>query len=291
MANSLVSIPFNRLSAYNAGGLDVYLREISSIPLLEAEEERELARRFRENGEIEAVQKLIIANLRFVVHIARTYSGYGLALSDLVQEGNIGLMKAAHRFNPSVGSRLISFAAYWIRAGIHDFVIRNWRIVTVATTKAQRKLFFKLRSMKKKAGWFTNSEAAALAEELKVSKRDVLEMEGRLSARDLSLSVESDDDGAAPAPSPAQWLEAADADPADTVIENSTLISQRAQLRKGLAALDERSRDIVEQRWLAAKKTTLQTLATRYKLSVERIRQIEAGAIQKLRSSFDLEVA
>ncbi len=289
MASSLVAIPFNRLSAYNSGGLDAYLREISSIPILDAEEERRLARRFREKGDIEAVQKLIMANLRFVVHIARTYSGYGLALSDLVQEGNIGLMKAARRFDPSVGSRLISFAAYWIRAGIHDFVIRNWRIVTVATTKAQRKLFFKLRSSKKKAGWFTNSEAAALAEELKVSKRDVLEMEGRLSARDLSLSMESDDDGAAP--SPAQWLEADDADPADTVIENSTQVSQRAQLRKGLAALDERSRDIVEQRWLAAKKTTLQTLADRYKLSVERIRQIEVSAMQKLRSSFEQEAA
>ena len=158
------------------------------------------------------------------------------------------------------------------------------RIVTVAPAPAQRQLFFKLRSSKKKTGWFTNSEAAALAEELKVSKRDVLEMEGRLSARDLSLSVESDDDDAAP--SPVQWLEAA-AGPADTVIDNSTQISQRAQLRKGLAALDERSRDIVEQRWLAAKKTTLQTLATRYKLSVERSRQIEASAMQKLRSSFD----
>ena len=159
------------------------------------------------------------------------------------------------------------------------------RIVTVAPAPAQRQLFFKLRSSKKKTGWFTNSESAALAEELKVSKRDVLEMEGRLSARDLSLSVESDDDDAAP--SPAQWLEADDADPADTVIDNSTKIPQRTQLRKGLAALDERSRDIVEQRWLAAQKTTLQTLATRYKLSVERSRQIEASAMQKLRSSFD----
>ena len=289
MANSLVAIPFNRLSVYNSGGLEVYLREISSISILDAEEERSLARRFHEKGDIEAVQKLIMSNLRFVVHIARTYSGYGLALSDLVQEGNIGLMKAARRFDPSVGSRLISFAAYWIRAAIHDFVIRNWRIVTVATTKAQRKLFFKLRSSKKKAGWFTNNEAIALAEELKVSKRDVLEMEGRLSARDLSLSIEADDDDAAP--SPAQWLESEDANPADTVIDNSTQISRRAQLRKGLAALDERSRDIVEQRWLADKKTTLQTLANHYGLSVERIRQIEVGAIQKLRSSFDLEEA
>ena len=288
MSNSVVAIPFNRLSAYNAGGLDVYLREISSIPILDADEENRLARLFREKGDIKAVQKLIMANLRFVVHIARTYSGYGLALSDLVQEGNIGLMKAARRFDPAVGSRLISFAAYWIRAGIHDFVIRNWRIVTVATTKAQRKLFFKLRSSKKKAGWFTSSEAAALAEELKVSKRDVLEMEGRLSARDLSLSIESDDQDAAP--SPAQWLEANDANPADTVIENSTQISQRAQLRRGLAALDERSRDIVEQRWLADKKTTLQKLATGYNLSIERIRQIEASALQKLRSSFEPKV-
>ncbi|NNF52362.1 MAG: RNA polymerase sigma factor RpoH [Gammaproteobacteria bacterium] len=266
------------------GSLDAYVQNVSSIPVLSREEEQELAMRFKQHADLEAARQLVISNLRFVVHIAKGYSGYGLPVGDLIQEGNIGLMKAVKRFDPSVGVRLVSFAVHWIRAEIHEFVLRNWRLVKVATTKAQRKLFFNLRKTRKHLGWMSEDERQAIAKDLGVAKKDVVEMEKRLGSRDMSFDLGPGDDEERTF-APAAYLESPDADPAVAYEEEDFMADSQAQLAAGLETLDERSRDILTRRWLADDKETLQTLADEYGVSAERIRQIEANAIRKLRTT------
>jgi RNA polymerase sigma-32 factor len=266
--------------------LDLYLQQINRIPLLTAERERALALRLRDHGDVEAARELVLSHLRFVVKIARGYSGYGLPLADLIQEGGIGLMKAVRRFDPDVGVRLVSFAVHWVRAEIHEFILRNWRIVKVATTKAQRKLFFNLRSSKKRLGWFSREEVESVAKDLGVSAETVLEMESRLSGQDVSFdpsgSAEDDKDKAW---APAAYLTAPEPDDPARLLEQDDWAQQsRGRLQEALAQLDERSRTIVEQRWLNESKATLHQLAKRFGVSAERIRQVESSAIQKLRS-------
>ena len=264
------------------GSLDAYLERVSRIPVLTREEERELAERFHDKQDLEAARKLVLSHLRFVVHIARGYSGYGLPVGDLIQEGNVGLMKAVKRFDPSVNVRLVSFAVHWIRAEIHEYVLRNWRLVKIATTKAQRKLFFNLRRMKKNLTWLSAEETAQVARDLGVTPSEVTEMEKRLSARDLSFdpTPESDEEEVY---SPAAYLPAPDADPAEQVEEAESDEDESDRLRGALERLDERSRDIVQRRWMAEDKATLHELAEKYEVSAERIRQIESSAIGKLR--------
>ena len=264
------------------GSLDAYLDRVSRIPVLSREQERELADRFRRENDLEAARELVLSHLRFVVHIARGYSGYGLPMGDLVQEGNVGLMKAVKRFDPTVNVRLVSFAVHWIRAEIHEYVLRNWRLVKIATTKAQRKLFFNLRRLKKNLAWLSAEETAAVARDLGVSPGEVTEMEKRLAARDMSFdpTPESDEDEVY---SPAAYLPAADSDPAERV-ENAEWESDAAdRLQQALQRLDERSRDILQRRWMAEDKATLHELADKYGVSAERIRQIESNALGKLR--------
>ncbi|HEX5420262.1 MAG TPA: RNA polymerase sigma factor RpoH [Gammaproteobacteria bacterium] len=263
------------------GSLDHYLQAVNALPMLSAEEERELATRLREQNDLDAARRLVLSHLRFVVHIARGYAGYGLPLGDLIQEGNVGLMKAVRRFDPGVGVRLVSFAVHWIRAEIHEYVLRNWRLVKVATTKAQRKLFFNLRKAKKHLGWLTREETEAVATDLGVSAREVTEMEQRLSSQDLSFDPdpEAEDDYA-----PMAYLRSADGDPADSVEQDDWESDAHDRLDLALDKLDDRSRDILARRWLADDKATLHELASEYKVSAERIRQIEASAIGKLRS-------
>ncbi len=278
----------NALTTTNAmrvatGDFNQYVREIADIPVLTAEEEQALAVRLRNENDLDAARKLIIAQLRFVVHIARGYQGYGLPLGDLVQEGNVGLMKAVKRFDPEVGVRLISFAVHWIRAEIHDYIIRNWRIVKVATTKAQRKLFFRLRGAKKHLGWFNDEEVKAVANDLGVPEKQVLEMEQRLSGHDASFDLtDSDDDNAV---APVQYLASAENhDPAKQFEDNDTEETATQALSYALDQLDDRSRDILSQRWLDEdQKATLQDLADHYQVSAERIRQIESAAMKKLK--------
>jgi RNA polymerase sigma-32 factor len=268
-----------------AGNLDAYIQQVNSIPVLDAEQERELAERLHHHHDLEAAQKLILCNLRFVVKIARGYMGYGLQLADLIQEGNIGLMKAVKRFSPEHEVRLISYAVHWIKAEIHEFVIRNWRIVKVATTKAQRKLFFKLRSSKKRLGWFSQQEVNEVAEELGVKPETVLEMESRLSSHDPAFDAPvSDDDDAAY--SPAAYLTDGRADPAQMIEAEDTESLQLRTMEDSLKTLDERSRDIIQQRWLSENKATLHELADRYQVSAERILQLEANALKKMRLAF-----
>ncbi len=267
------------------GSLDAYMQAVSGIPVLSREEEQDLARRFRQLNDLDAARQLVISNLRFVVHIAKGYSGYGLPVADLIQEGNVGLMKAVKRFDPEVGVRLVSFAVHWIRAEIHEFVLRNWRLVKVATTKAQRKLFFNLRKTRKHLGWMSEDERHAIATDLGVSKKDVVEMEKRLTSRDLAFDLGDNEDDERTSFAPAAYLPSPDADPAETLEEHDFQQDSRAKLAAGLATLDERSRDILKRRWLAESKETLQTLAAEYGVSAERIRQIENNAIRKLRSS------
>ncbi len=270
--------------AVPSDSLESYLQAARNIPILTAEEEHELAVRLHEHGDLEAAQKLVLSHLRFVAHIARSYSGYGLALADLIQEGNIGLMKAVKRFDPNVGVRLISFAVYWIRAEIHEFILRNWRIVRVATTKAQRKLFFNLRSQKKQLGWFNNDEVTAVADDLGVKRNDVLEMEKRLNGMDIGFDGPDDhDDDMAQAP--AQYLQDNSLEPAHLLEQSNWSENQEAMLYDALKDLDERSRDILQQRWLSDNKATLHQLADKYNVSAERIRQLENNAIKKLRNS------
>ncbi len=267
------------------GSLEAYIERVSAIPMLGREEELALARRFHEHQDLDAARDLVLSHLRFVVHIARGYMGYGLPVGDLIQEGNVGLMKAVKRFDPGMGVRLVSFAVHWIRAEIHEFVIRNWRLVRVATTKAQRKLFFNLRRMKKNLAWLSEDETRAVAGELGVDPREVREMERRLSARDLSFDPAPDTGDDELVASPSLYLPAPDADPA-AIIENDQWDGAVAgSLATALESLDDRSRTVIKERWLAEDKKTLQELAADYGVSAERIRQIESAAIQKLRIS------
>tara|TARA_R100000900_G_scaffold127863_1_gene102936 strand:- start:102202 stop:103077 length:876 start_codon:yes stop_codon:yes gene_type:complete len=265
--------------------LTAYVQAVSSIPLLTPERERELAEDLYYNDNLEAARELVMSHLRFVVHIARSYSGYGLAEADLIQEGNVGLMKAVRRFNPEKGVRLVSFAVHWIKAEMHEFILRNWRIVKVATTKAQRKLFFNLRSAKKSLAWLTSEEAQAVASELGVDVAEVQRMEGRLSSRDLAFDapVDSDDEDSWQAPQ--YYLEDQRSDPAVAVESDDWQESSEEKLYLALDGLDERSRDILAQRWLAESKATLHELAAKYSVSAERIRQLEQNAMKKLRAA------
>ena len=264
------------------GSLDQYIAQVTAIPVLSAEEEQALAMRLRDENDLDAARALVVANLRFVVHIARGYMGYGLPLGDLVQEGNVGLMKAVRRFDPNVGVRLVSFAVHWIRAEIHEFVLKNWRIVKVATTKAQRKLFFNLRKAKVRLGWLSADETRAIAEDLGVTPADVTEMEQRLSGADLSFDPQPTDEDDY---SPSAYLPSPDDDPAMAIERADWAESSQASLMEALTALDPRSRNIVERRWLSEEKSTLHELAAEYGVSAERIRQIEAAAIARMRSA------
>src|SRR5258708_6807162 len=265
------------------GSLDAYLDRVGRIPVLTRDEERELAERFRAGGDLDAARQLVLSHLRFVVHIARGYSGYGLPVGDLIQEGNVGLMKAVKRFDPSLNVRLVSFAVHWIRAEIHEYVLRNWRLVKIATTKAQRKLFFNLRRLKKNLTWLSAEETAAVARDLGVSVAEVTEMEKRLAARDLSFDPAPDAEDEE-AYSPAAYLPSPDADPAGQVEEAESADDSTDRLHGALSRLDERSRDIVQRRWMSEDKATLHQLADKYGVSAERIRQIESSALGKLRA-------
>ena len=267
------------------GSLEAYVERVSAIPMLGREEELALARRYRDEQDLEAAHTLVLSHLRFVVHIARGYLGYGLPVGDLIQEGNVGLMKAVKRFDPDMGVRLVSFAVHWIRAEIHEFVIRNWRLVRVATTKAQRKLFFNLRRMKKNLAWLSDAETAAVAGELGVDAREVREMERRLSARDLSFDPAPDTGDEEVVASPSLYLPAPEADPASIIEQEQWDGAVAGDLATALEGLDERSRTVIRSRWLAEDKKTLQELAADYGVSAERIRQIESAALGKLRSA------
>jgi len=265
------------------GSIDAYLDRVSRIPVLSREEELDLAARFRHDGDLDAARQLVLSHLRFVVHIARGYSGYGLPVGDLIQEGNIGLMKAVKRFDPTVGVRLVSFAVHWIRAEIHEYVLRNWRLVKIATTKAQRKLFFNLRRRKKNLGWLSDAETQAVARELGVEATEVTEMEKRLSSRDLSFdpAPDAEDDEEY---SPAAYLAQPDADPSILIERDQWDDDVSERVGTALATLDERSQQILKRRWMTDDKATLHDLAAEYGVSAERIRQIEANAIKKLRN-------
>ena len=279
-STALATRPAELMLAGPLGSLDHYIQAANAIPVLTAEEEFKLATRLREANDLDAAKRLVLSHLRFVIHVARGYAGYGLQLGDLIQEGNIGLMKAVRRFDPNVGVRLVSFAVHWIRAEIHEFVLRNWRLVRVATTKAQRKLFFNLRKAKKHLGWLSREETEAVAADLGVTPRDVTEMEKRLSGHDLAFDPypEEDEDFA-----PATYLPSPNSDPAQSVERDDAGANDHEQLTAALATLDERSRMILSRRWLAENKATLHELAAEYGVSAERVRQIEANAIGKLK--------
>ena len=281
MSNNLQTMA---LSVPHSGSIEGYIQAVSSIDMLSAEEERALALRLREDEDIDAARKLVMSHLRFVVHIAKSYSGYGLPQADLIQEGNIGLMKAVKRFDPSVGVRLVSFAVHWIKAEIHEFVLKNWRIVKVATTKAQRKLFFNLRKAKKRLGWFTHEEVKTVADELGVSTKEVLQMEARMSSQDQAFDLSADDDESGSF-APVQYLEDKSADVETTVISDDWDANATKRLYSAIKTLDERSQHIIETRWLADDKTTLQDLADKYQVSAERGRQIEKNAMKKLQAA------
>ncbi|PCJ34645.1 MAG: RNA polymerase sigma factor RpoH [Cellvibrionales bacterium] len=266
------------------GNLGAYMQGVSTIAILSVEEEKALAERLYFEDDVDSARQLVMAHLRFVVHIARSYNGYGLPLADIIQEGNVGLMKAVKRFNPERGVRLISFAVHWIKAEIHEYVLRNWRIVKVATTKAQRKLFFNLRGAKKRLAWLTNDEAKAIAEDLGVEVKHVREMEKRLSARDAGFDASSDDDDESAYQAPALYLEDREADPALLAEDADWESDSQARLATALGELDERSQDIIRQRWLSDGKATLHELADVYGVSAERIRQLEQNAMKKVRS-------
>ena len=269
------------------GSLDAYINAVHQIPVLSVEDEQALAHRYRDHEDLDAARELVHSHLRFVVHVARGYNGYGLPLGDLIQEGNIGLMKAVKRFDPAVGVRLVSFAVHWIRAEMHEYILKNWRIVKVATTKAQRKLFFNLRKSKTRLGWLNAEEVSAVAKDLNVSEREVLEMESRLSGRDIGFDAPADEDDDHAPPAPSGYLMTQDDDPAQAYERADSEDNQLALLREGLAELDARSRDIVKRRWLDPEaKVTLQELADEYGVSAERIRQVEANALKKMRALF-----
>lgn len=267
------------------GSLEAYVERVSGIPMLTREQEMELARRFREHQDLDAARDLVLSHLRFVVHIARGYLGYGLPVGDLIQEGNVGLMKAVKRFDPDMGVRLVSFAVHWIRAEIHEYVIRNWRLVRIATTKAQRKLFFNLRRMKKNLAWLTDEETRAVAGELGVAPQEVRDMEQRLSARDLSFDPAPDSDEEETTASPSLYLPSPEADPAAAIEREQWEGAVSGSLAAAIEQLDARSREVIRARWLAEDKRTLQDLADQYGVSAERIRQIESAALAKLRTA------
>ncbi|MFN2308294.1 MAG: RNA polymerase sigma factor RpoH [Gammaproteobacteria bacterium] len=288
--NSTLTRPYPEPAlALTSGDLNGYIQAVNTIPVLSAQDERELAVRLQRDNDLDAARHLVLAHLRFVVHIARGYNGYGLPLGDLIQEGNIGLMKAVRRFNPDVGVRLVSFAVHWIRAEIHEFVLRNWRIVKVATTKSQRKLFFNLRSAKKRLGWMNHEEVAAVARDLGVKPETVLEMESRMSGQDVAFDAAGDDDEDARRPlAPATYLQDVRSDPAPA-LESADLAAHNLEaLHDALGQLDARSRAILEARWLSDAKATLQELAERYQVSAERIRQIESAALRKLKTALEV---
>ncbi len=273
------------------GSMESYISAAFQLPMLSAEEEHELAVRWRDHKDLEAARQLVLSHLRFVVRIARGYSGYGLPQNDLIQEGTVGLMKAVRRFDPDMGVRLVSFAVHWIKAEIHEYILRNWRIVKVATTKAQRKLFFNLRSTKKRLGWFTQEEIEGVAEDLGVKPETVIEMESRMSSHDLAFDpLEADEDDAA-AFTPSAYLADLREEPSQRIEEEDTEAHQHQALMAALEALDERSRDILQRRWLNEQKETLHELAEEYGVSAERIRQIEKAAMKKLRKAMGEEAA
>lgn len=267
------------------GDLSAYIQSVGSIPVLSPERERELAEDLFYHGNVEAARQLVMSHLRFVVHIAKSYKGYGLAQADLIQEGNVGLMKAVKRFDPEKGVRLVSFAVHWIKAEIHEYVLRNWRIVKIATTKAQRKLFFNLRSAKKELAWLSNDEVHAVAADLGVDVAEVRRMEGRLSSVDVGFDADSDDERGPVAP--VHYLEDHTADPALLLESDNLEESNHQNLSLALSDLDERSRDILQSRWLGDTKATLHDLADRYGVSAERIRQLEQAAMKKLRVAME----
>jgi len=267
------------------GDLSAYIQSVGSIPVLSPERERELAEDLFYHGSVEAARQLVMSHLRFVVHIAKSYKGYGLAQADLIQEGNVGLMKAVKRFDPEKGVRLVSFAVHWIKAEIHEYVLRNWRIVKIATTKAQRKLFFNLRSAKKELAWLSNDEVHAVAADLGVDVAEVRRMEGRLSSVDVGFDADSDDERGPVAP--VHYLEDHSADPALLLESDNLEESNHQNLSLALSDLDERSRDILQSRWLGDTKATLHDLADRYGVSAERIRQLEQAAMKKLRVAME----
>ncbi len=277
-----LAIPVN----LSTGSMDAYISAAYQLPMLSADEERELALRLRDDNDLEAARALVLSHLRFVIRIARGYSGYGLALPDLIQEGSVGLMKAVRRFNPEMGVRLVSFAVHWIKAEIHEFVLRNWRIVKVATTKAQRKLFFNLRSSKKRLGWFSQEEIEGVAADLGVKPETVVEMEQRLSKMDMSFDgmTDSSDDEKTPV-APAAFLPDMSMEPASRLEQHDSEESEKSQLYAALQDLDERSQEILKARWLSEKKSTLHELADEYGVSAERIRQIEKRAMEKMKMS------
>ena len=269
-----------------AGSIDAYISAVNSLPVLDAAEERRLALRLRDEDDLQAAQQLVLSNLRHVVHIARGYLGYGLPFADLIQEGNVGLMKAVKRFDPEVGVRLISFAVHWVKSEMHEYIVRNWRMVKIATTKAQRKLFFNLRRLKGRLGWMNRAEVEAVARDLDVKPEEVLQMEGRLAGADLSFNATPEDGEDAYVPE--DYL--ADNTDALAEIENEEWTARREQTMKAaLASLDARARDIVQRRWLKDQKDGLQELADEYGISAERVRQIEAASMKKLRKAIEAQ--
>ena len=284
MTTALVTRNYEIALAGPVGSLDAYIQAVGAIPVLSKEDEQALAIRLREEGDLDAARDLVMAHLRFVVHIAKGYTGYGLPLNDLIQEGNVGLMKAVKRFDPEYDVRLVSFAVHWIRAEIHEFVLKNWRIVKVATTKAQRKLFFNLRKKKKSLAWLSAAETEAVADDLGVSAREVTEMEKRLHSRDAIFdpTPDADDDHNF---TPAAYLPAPDSDPAKQVEAADFNQDASTRMASAMNILDDRARRIIEARWLTDDKMTLHELADEYGISAERIRQLEANAIKKLRNA------
>ncbi len=280
MSNSLV-LPIN----LSVGTFDAYLNVVRQMPRLSLEQERELTLRFKDHGDLDAARDLVMSNLRFVVHVARGYSGYGLSMPDIIQEGNIGLMKAVKRFDPEVGVRLVSFAVHWIKAEIHEYVIKNWGIVKVATTKSQRKLFFNLRKSKQGIGWLSDDEAKSIAADLNVDVSDVYEMENRLGGSDMSFDMPTDEGSQDTYCAPVNYLHQHGSDPLELLENADWVVHEHDLLADAMAELDPRSLDILSSRWLADKKATLHELADRYNVSAERIRQLEQNAMKKLRSS------
>lgn len=285
MTNNTLAIP----TTISVGTFDSYLSTVSHTPQLTPEEEHDLAVRYRDEGDLDAARKLVMSNLRFVAHVARGYNGYGLPLADVMQEGNVGLMKAVKRFNPDVGVRLVSFAIHWIRAEIHEYVIKNWRIVKVATTKAQRKLFFNLRKSKKGLGWLSKEDAEAIAENLNVDLKIVYQMEERLDGRDMSFDMPMESSSDDNISAPEHYLEQQEGDPASLLEQADWVGHKENLLSQALSGLDERSQDILKSRWLSEKKSTLHELADRYGVSAERIRQLEKNAMKKLKGMVVLE--